>query len=97
MCGCSIMAASLDQGSECGTESNTFFRSTKQLYNFLLLNIWLSARVCSTNMASETCLPFRKPNCSSRSSFVEVAHTLIQLHRMLVKSLPMQLIREMPR
>lgn len=97
MRGCRFIAASLDHSNECGTESNAFFRSTKQLYSFFLLNVWLSARVCSTNMASDTRLPFRKPNCSSGSSLDEVAHKLIRLHKMLVKSLPMQLISEMPR
>ena len=97
MRGCSFIAASLDHSSECGTESKAFCRSTKQLYNFFFLKIWLSASVCNTNMASETHLPFRKPNCSSGSSLDKTAHELIRWYRMLVKSLPMQLISEMPR
>ena len=97
MCGCSFMAASLDHSSECGTESNAFFKSTKQQYNFSLLSIRLSVRVCSTNIASETRLPFRNPNCSSGSNLLKAAHELIRLHKMLVNSLPMQLISEMPR
>ena len=89
----SFMAVTLDYSSECGTESNAFFRSTKELYNFFLLNVWPSARVCSTNMASETDLPIQTVQ---QGRLGEAAHKLIRLHEMLVKSLPMKMIRKTP-